>query len=134
MPTKLGHTPEQHAEAAKIGRRLAWARQAQGITRADLATRAGIDASFVKSMENGLRVPSVLPGYVAMPHPRNFPAISTVGNVRGVASELSAKLAVAHPELLKTRHFRMQTRQIPAKRASLDRAQCPPLHRVCQTI
>jgi transcriptional regulator with XRE-family HTH domain len=99
MPTKLGHTPEQHAEAAKIGQRLAWARQAQGLTRADLATRAGVDASFIKSIENGLRVPSVFLAMSLCHILEISPQYLLWGILQGVASELSAKLARAHPEL-----------------------------------
>jgi transcriptional regulator with XRE-family HTH domain len=100
MARKLLHTEEQRAEARRIGQRLAWAREAHGLTRGELATHAGIDISFVRNMEIGARVPSVFLAMSLCHILRISPQYLLWGMLQGVDGELSAKLARAHPELL----------------------------------
>jgi transcriptional regulator with XRE-family HTH domain len=100
MAGKLLYTEEQRAEARRIGQRLAWAREAQGLTRQQLAALAGIDVSMARNMEIGDRVPSVFLAMSLCHILRISPQYLLWGMLQGVDGELSARLARQHPELL----------------------------------
>jgi transcriptional regulator with XRE-family HTH domain len=94
------HTPEQQTEGKRIGERLRWAREAQSMTRTQLADALSIDISMVRRMELGTRVPSV---FLAMSLCHVLcisPQYLLWGILQGCESELSAKLGRDHPELI----------------------------------
>jgi transcriptional regulator with XRE-family HTH domain len=93
------HTPAQRAEGLKIGERLQWAREGQGMTRMQLAAHLGIHHGMVRNMEQGTRVPSV---FLAMSlcHVLGIsPQYLLWGILQGCETELQARLRRDHPEL-----------------------------------
>lgn len=99
MAKQVPPTEQQRFEALRIGQRLEWAREAKGVTRTQLAQAAGVATAMVRNMENGTRVPSVFLAMSLCHILEISPQYLLWGSLQGVAGELSAKLARAHPEL-----------------------------------
>jgi transcriptional regulator with XRE-family HTH domain len=91
---------DQQVEARRIGERLRWAREAQNITRLNLATYAGIDWTMIRHIEHGRRVPSVFLVMSLCHILRISPQYLLWGVLSGLDEELHTKLAREHPELL----------------------------------
>jgi transcriptional regulator with XRE-family HTH domain len=119
----MAHTTEQQAEAERIGARLRWAREALGLTRAQLSVRIGCRPWMVGAMESGNRVPSV---FLAMSICHSLgisPQYLLWGILQECERELTARLSRAHPELRlpgeEVKHSEMPR---PGKRGSVQQS------------
>ena len=90
---------EQKEEAKQIGVRVRWARELLDKTPTQLAAHMGVDASTLRHIETGIRLPSIHMLMSLCHVLRISPQYLLWGTLEGVEPELAATLKSRHPSL-----------------------------------
>ena len=89
----------QREDAQRIGLRVRWARKIIEISVTELAADCGVDASAIRHIENGSRLPSLYMLMSLCHTLRVSPQYLLWGSLEGVDLELAARLKQSHPQL-----------------------------------
>ena len=89
----------QKQEAQRIGQRVRWVRELLGITPTQLGADVGVDASLIRHIERGVRLPSIHVLMSLCHVCRVSPQYLLWGSLEAVDLELAGQLKQLHPEL-----------------------------------